>query len=52
MFEGRDLPEAIGSIRGFWTNPVTRILLIILLSSIGAVIGVAIATPWIAARSV
>jgi pheromone shutdown-related protein TraB len=47
-----DLPEAIGSIKGFWTNPVTRILLIILLSSIGAIIGVAIATPWIAARTV
>jgi pheromone shutdown-related protein TraB len=47
-----DLPEAISSIKGFWTNPVTRILLIILLSSIGAVVGVAIATPWIAARSV
>jgi pheromone shutdown-related protein TraB len=47
-----DLPEAIGSVRGFWTNPVTRILLIILLSSIGALVGAAVATPWIAARSV
>jgi pheromone shutdown-related protein TraB len=47
-----DLPEAIGSVKGFWTNPVTRILLIILLSSVGAIIGAAIATPWIAARSV
>ncbi len=47
-----DLPDAIGSIKGFWINPVTRILLIIVLSSIGAVIGVAVAAPWIAARSV
>ncbi len=47
-----DLPDAIGSIKGFWTNPVTRILLIVVLSSIGAVIGVAVAAPWIAARSV
>ncbi len=47
-----DLPEAIGSVKGFWTNPVTRILLIIFLSSIGAIVGAAVATPWIAARSV
>ncbi|MCU0913932.1 MAG: TraB/GumN family protein [Planctomycetes bacterium] len=47
-----DLPEAIGSLKGFWTNPVTRILLIIALSNLGAFIGVLIAGPWIAARSV
>jgi len=47
-----NLPDAIGSIKGFWTNPVTRILLIILLSSIGAIIGIPVATAWIAARSV
>jgi pheromone shutdown-related protein TraB len=47
-----DLPEAIGSIRGFWTNPVTRILLIIVLCNVGATIGVAIGVPWIAARLV
>jgi pheromone shutdown-related protein TraB len=44
------LPEAIGSIKGFWTNPVTRILLIIVLCNIGASIGVPIAGAWIAAR--
>ena len=47
-----DLPEAIATVKGFWTNPVTRILLIIVLSNIGASIGVFIAGPWIAARSV
>jgi len=47
-----DLPEAIGTLRGFWTNPVTRILLIIALSNLGAVLGVMVAVPWIAARSV
>jgi pheromone shutdown-related protein TraB len=47
-----DLPQAIGSIKGFWTNPVTRILLIIMLCNIGATIGVAIGVPWIAARLV
>lgn len=45
-----DLPEAIGSIKGFWTNPVTRILLIIALSNLGAAIGVPLAGVWIAAR--
>ena len=47
-----NLPEAIRSVKGFWTNPVTRILLIIVLSSIGAIVGGAVATPWIVARSV
>jgi pheromone shutdown-related protein TraB len=47
-----DLPEAIGSVKGFWTNPVTRILLIIILCNLGATIGVAIGVPWIAARLV
>jgi len=47
-----DLPEAIGSLKGFWTNPVTRILLIIALANVGAMIGVPIAGAWIAARSV
>ena len=47
-----NLPEAIGSLKGFWTNPVTRILLIIMLCNIGATIGMAIGVPWIAARAV
>jgi pheromone shutdown-related protein TraB len=47
-----NLPEAIGSFKGFWTNPVTRILLIIMLCNIGATVGVAIGVPWIAARLV
>ncbi len=47
-----NLPAAIGSVKGFWTNPVTRILLIIVLSSIGAIVGGAMATAWIGARSV
>jgi len=47
-----DLPEAIGSLKGFWLNPVTRILLIMVLSNLGAIVGVPIATAWIAARSV
>jgi pheromone shutdown-related protein TraB len=47
-----DLPEAIASMKGFWTNPVTRILLIVALANFGAMIGVYVAGTWIAARSV
>jgi pheromone shutdown-related protein TraB len=47
-----NLPEATGSVKGFWSNPVTRILLIMVLSNLGATIGVFVAGPWIAARSV
>jgi len=47
-----DLPDAIGSVRGFWTNPVTRILLVVALANLGSMIGTYIAGAWIAARSV
>ncbi len=47
-----DLPDAIGSMRGFWTNPVTRILLVVALANLGSVAGTYIAGAWIAARSV
>ncbi len=47
-----DLPEAIGTIKGFWTNPVTRILLVVALANVGSMVGTYIAGVWIAARSV
>jgi pheromone shutdown-related protein TraB len=47
-----DLPDAIETLRGFWTNPVTKILLIAALSNLGSMIGVYISGIWIAARSV
>lgn len=47
-----DLPDAIGTMRGFWTNPVTRILLVVALANLGSIIGTYIAGAWIAARSV
>ncbi len=47
-----DLPEAIATIKGFWTNPVTRILLIVALANIGSSIGFYVAGVWIGARSV
>ncbi len=46
-----DLPEAISSFKGFWTNPVTRILLVVALANVGSVAGTWVAGGWIAARS-
>ncbi len=45
-----DLPDAIGSLRGFWGNPVTRILLVVVLSNLGSVVGTFVSGSWIAAR--
>lgn len=46
------LPEAITTLRGFWTNPVTRILLVVALSNVGSMLGTFISGGWIAGRSV
>lgn len=47
-----DLPHAIESVRGFWQNPVIRILLVVALANLGSVLGTWGATIWIGARSV
>jgi pheromone shutdown-related protein TraB len=47
-----DLPNAIATLKGFWANPVTRILLIVVLANIGSSIGFYVAGVWIGARSV
>lgn len=47
-----DLPNAIASVRGFWFNPVTRILLVVALANLGSAIGTYVSVAWIAARSV
>ena len=44
------LPEAIGSVRGFWLNPTTRILLVVVLANLGSVVGTFVSGSWIAAR--
>jgi pheromone shutdown-related protein TraB len=41
------LQHDVGSLKGFYTNRVTRILLVFFLSSIGGMIGNFIAIPWI-----
>lgn len=46
------LPEAIASVKGFWSNPAIRILLVVALANVGSVIGTHVAGFWIAARSV
>ncbi len=42
-FEG--LPEDILSVRGFWRNQLTRILLVVLFTNLGAALGTIIAFP-------
>ena len=46
-----NLPQALGSLRLFWLNPVCRILLVVLLANLGSSLGTFVAGSWIAARS-
>lgn len=45
-----ELPEAITTVKGFWLNPVSRILLVVVFSNLGSMIGTFVAGSWIAAR--
>ncbi len=45
-----ELPEAISTVKGFWINPVSRILLVVVFSNLGSVIGTFVAGSWIVAR--
>lgn len=45
-----DLPNAISSVKGFWMNPVSRILLVVVLANLGSALGTFIAGSWIAGR--
>jgi pheromone shutdown protein TraB len=45
-----DLPKAILTVRGFWINPVSRILLVVVLANLGSSLGTFIAGSWIAVR--
>ncbi len=42
-----NLPEAITSVKGFWLNPVSRILLVVALSNLGSSLGTFISGGWI-----
>jgi pheromone shutdown-related protein TraB len=46
-----ELPEAIKTAKGFWSNPVTKILLVVALANLGSVLGTFISGSWIAART-
>ncbi len=45
-----DLPQAITTVKGFWHNAVTRVLLVVVLANLGSTLGTLIAGSWIAAR--
>ena len=45
------LPTAITSIKGFWRHPVTRILLVVALTNVGASLGTFLAGAMIAANT-
>ncbi len=45
-----DLPRATTSVKGFWMNPVSRILLVVALANLGSTLGTFIAGSWIAMR--
>jgi len=46
-----DLPNAISSLKGFWLNPVSRILLVVVLANLGSTFGTIISGVWIAERT-
>lgn len=45
-----DLPTSVMTIKGFWLNPVSRILLVVIFANLGATIGVFVSSSWIASR--
>ena len=42
------LPEDIVSLKGFWRNKITRILLVVVLTNMGSSLGTFIAIPLMA----
>lgn len=46
------LPEATATLKGFWSNPVIRILLVVALANIGSILGTYVAGFWVGIRSV
>lgn len=45
------LPESTSTLKGWWTNPVLKVLLATALANLGSMIGTYVAGAWIAARS-
>ena len=46
-----DLSEAVGSVKGFWKNSVTKILLVVMLANVGSMFGTFISGWLIAQRT-
>lgn len=47
----QDIPNSIKTAKGFWCNPVTRILLVVCLTNLGSGLGTYIALWWIGTRT-
>jgi pheromone shutdown-related protein TraB len=45
-----ELPMSVMTVKGFWLNPVSRILLVVIFVNLGATIGVFVSSSWIASR--
>ena len=45
-----DLPTSVMTVKGFWLNPVSRILLVVIFANLGATIGVFVSSSWIASK--
>lgn len=46
-----NLADSLGSVRGFWTNRLTRVLLVVVLCNLGSVLATFLAGSWIFART-
>ena len=46
-----NLHDAISTVKGFWTNPVIKVLLVIILANVGSSLGTFISGGWIASRT-
>ena len=47
-----NLADSLGSVRGFWSNRLTRVLLVVVLCNLGSVLATFIAGAWIAGRTI
>ncbi len=47
-----NLADSLSSVRGFWSNRLTRILLVVVLCNLGSVLATFIAGSWIVARTI
>ncbi len=45
-----NLPKALTTLKGFWLNPICRILLVVVLANLGSSLGTFVAGTWIATR--